>query len=212
MLSDPAFAGRLTASEYRRWFRHACAVGQAASSFGFLAIHEYRIERDFALYRKSEFMLENFFNLDEAFRLALKVFASDDFSLAAIETFARLALEVQSLELGLAFDSKTSVVEIGFGLYAVLSRELGKSGIKEFHILLHDYIVADDRDERRPFVENLVMMLAIVKGPSIVIEVLERWLKGSCPAEPEDFVAVVQDWENLKIYPIEWAANVVRSS
>lgn len=208
VVSSVEYAGRLTKGEYARWFRQTFDVA-SLTDVDSLKVHEYQIESDYAVLRQSDFLLENFFNLPHAFRQYVEVFAGDEIDPSYIESFVELALQFLSLDVG--FENTAPSRSASVRLQIVLHRISSQSDIEIFEKLLSEYASLYSRDLHLGLLHMVVSMLGCLYGMPVVIDVLQRWMSGSCPGDHKDFVSVVENWEpDFEQYPIHWVVNLVR--
>lgn len=71
--------------------------------------------------------------------------------------------------------------------------------------------IPNHSDEWGNFTGTISCLLTAAFGSETVIEAIELWVGGSNNSLPiSEFVKLVENWENVKGYPLEWALNVAQ--
>lgn len=209
------FVGRLTKSEYARWYKRDspnCDNSEISTFPGFAAFQQHRIDRGFDFLNQSDFILDNFFKLPHVLRLCVETFAIDESSISNIESFIRLSFLLPSVD-GLKVSANNSVTCEVTRYVQTLALNGSDFSNDDFHLALHDYVMFYNRDENINLIESIVSMVSVLYGAPLVTDILKRWTSGSLPGTPCDFVAVVKNWESdFEQYPIQWIVNVVTGS
>lgn len=205
-------------SDYTRWFMENFSKSNPSNSMFANAIaasiQQDQVDQNFDLIRQSEFLHENFIQFPNAVRRSVVPFVTRACPIAHIEAFAQQALKMIDHSVRFDFEAADSN-EISDSLQARLAIELADSEVIDFEKLLSDYVALYDAKwydgEFSPMlIGNVVRMLTLVHGASVVIEVLRRWNVDSCPEQLDDFIAVVENWSTVQEYPIHWAIAIAR--
>lgn len=203
--------GRLTRDEYARWFMDDFKNSDLSRlEVDFSEILERKIEREWELIRQSDFLLENFFNLPHVIQKAIESFSSDECALDHIETFTRLSRKVLEVEVGFDFGG-IAHWELNAHFTRYLRMKHSASELIDLESVIHSLVMFYNSTGNYILVENVTLLLAILRGLDFMVSTLERWTAREAPGSFSDFTKVVENWEkDFEVLPIEWIANIVR--
>lgn len=204
-------SGVMTRENWRDWFRQYI---ESQQEFGDTE-RDDRSEQDqikldfltdeiadtnFETISQSEFLVENFFMLSRSIQNVVQ--RMNRFSLDSIVLLASLCQKVHKQHPAIDFAEVDAA-----GLYDYLRNwALPPEG---FEALIQEYEALSKRNSVRTG-PVIILLLTILYGESLIVEVLQRWVDVSCDGTPEDFADVVQNWSNLREYPLDWSISVVR--
>lgn len=217
VVTTGVFEGRMTHADYSRWFMENFSKSSPDNSVFANALiasmQQDEIDHNFDLIRQSEFLSENFLKFPNAVQRSVVPFVTRVCPIVHIEAFAQQAIKMLDRGVGFSFDAWDSN-ELSSRLQERLSIELTKLEAIHFEMLLGDYVALYDTEMDAKFspmlIGNVVRMLTLLHGASVVIEVLRRWNVVSRVEQLEDFVAVVENWQDFQQYPLDWAISMLR--
>lgn len=207
-MSDLTLNGRLTADKYDHWYKFSTRWIPPMEDMHADYL-ERTIQTQFRILSKSDFVLDNFFKLHPDFQGFVEEFAGDEYTSEDIESFIRLALLVQDSlpDLDSIEDSPHTVL---YYLMDKISHEAAVSVYDALYDSVHDDCVMLFKDSPN-IAKPVIVLLAVTYGAPLVMSVIERWSKEDSPGTASELIAIVENWETVKSYPLLWAVNLVRT-
>lgn len=203
MTSNLTFSGRVTRNNWRAWYADHCREYMVMAEDSAELI-QLRGDTNFNAMESSEFLLNNFYRLDSYRQTIVHSFVAYDYPIPHVEALLRLLLRV---------DENYSVANLA-DLPVWSDRCTVMDRLNPASASFEDFV--DDYDgvyQADVLVLNryIISLLAVLFGDSVVIEVLKRWPHSTAPGAILCMISIVENWENFKQYPLEWAVSIVSS-
>lgn len=147
--------------------------------------------------------MQNLLKLDEDAKLTMQGLIAHRYPLSHIEEFLRLLFEVN--EKRSLF--RPEDVPVWSESCTVMDRLNAASADFENFVAEYENIYMLDVLTMN---RSVVMMLSLLYSEPVVIEVLQRWSVSGAPGEICDFVAVVENWQHFREYPLDWTISMLR--
>lgn len=217
LIDRDSLEGPVTREKWKCWKRPGHYDSLTNSNPNFPRLFEEQNVVEFDLLSQSKIIVQDFFTWALPFRKIVEVFILDANPIEDIEAFVKLASIVEPVGDPACFKNdrgRDVVYYLSNKLYSksifVDSDSSGMPSV-DLEYLLSSFD-AMYNDHTRELTKSIVLLLALVHGSRVVEDVLRAWTRGSCPGAPSDFALVVEDWQNLQQYPIEWAVSIVQDS
>lgn len=167
-----------------------------------------RSTTDYRTIATSDRIIADFLSWPESVQVTVSDFISYDVTVSTIEAYVDLLFKLQ--EHSLQNNMNLNFLEVSakdISMFLALSNQGQMS--RRFPAALNGFCEFIGRD---PLIyRNAYYMLAFVYGDERVIEVSTKWAENTASKNLGDFIHLVDQWDTLKRYPVEWAINLLKT-